>query len=312
MMSIEQRNAQKLYNLINIANINNKNRDIYFFIKCNVKVLLNKIKISSKDLEILSGHMTAFTTELKTSKWDLGHFDAKKYEKFLNDFFDKVDFRKVDTEFMFKCRDLLEISPIKNVLYTKRMEFFDKKLPKIGTEIESQNINNINNKQDNNKINNNLINNSNNTNNYTFINNNINNNTNIHTQKPINQNQPVNPFENMTQSSNPYLAMNNGGVSPYQQEIIINNTNITNVNEINNNNDKILLNSIPKNNQNPVVDINSPYNYGYTKKIIPEEMKSKILKELKFISDDIVNNKIDNCKQHSIAALLYFKQIFPE
>ena len=256
--------------------------------------------------------MTAFTTELKTSKWDLGHFDAKKYEKFLNDFFDKVDFRKVDTEFMFKCRDLLEISPIKNVLYTKRMEFFDKKLPKIGTEIESQNNNNINNKQDNNKINNNLINNSNNTNNYTFINNNINNNTNIHTQKPINQNQPVNPFENMTQSSNPYLAMNNGGVSPYQQEIIINNTNITNVNEINNNNDKILLNSIPKNNQNPVVDINSPYNYGYTKKIIPEEMKSKILKELKFISDDIVNNKIDNCKQHSIAALLYFKQIFPE
>lgn len=147
-MSIEQRNAQKLYNLINIANINNKNRDIYFFIKCNVKVLLNKIKISSKDLEILSGHMTAFTTELKTSKWDLGHFDAKKYEKFLNDFFDKVDFRKVDTEFMFKCRDLLEISPIKNVLYTKRMEFFDKKLPKIGTEIESQNNNNINNKQD--------------------------------------------------------------------------------------------------------------------------------------------------------------------
>ena len=310
-MSIEQRNAQKLYNLINVANANINNGDIYFFLKCNVKVLLNRIKLSEKDLEILTGHMEAFTTELKASKWDLRHFDAKKYEKFLNDFFDKVDFRKVDTEFMFKCKDILEISPIKNVLYKKRMEFFDKKLPKIGAVIDPQNQNNNNNNTTvNNKINNNanaynnLVNNLLNTNNNTLINN-INNNINNFqnkTNQPANpfQNmaQPVNPFENMTQSSNPYAAMNNAESSPYQQNI-----NITNTNEINNaTNDKIILNS----------KANNQFNYDIKKIIIPEDIKTKILKELKQISDDIVNNKVDNCRQHSVAALLYFKQIIPD
>ena len=131
-ITLEQRNAQKLNNLLNIANLNVKNKDIYFFLKCNVKVLLNKLQLSPKDLEILSGHVSAFSNELTSSKWDLRKFDPKKYQKFLDDLFNKIDFRKVDTEFMFKCKDLLEISPIKDELYKKRMEFFDKKLPKIG------------------------------------------------------------------------------------------------------------------------------------------------------------------------------------
>ena len=42
-----------------------------------------------------------------------------------------IDFKKISTEFMFKCKDLLEISPVKNDLYRRRMEYFDKKLPKI-------------------------------------------------------------------------------------------------------------------------------------------------------------------------------------
>ena len=107
-----------------------------------------------------------------------------------------------------------------------------------------------------------------------------------------------NPFENMNPSSNPYTAINNPEASPYQQEIHINNINEIN----NNNNDKVILNS----------KSNNQYNYGVKKIIIPDDIKTKILKELKQISDDIVNNKVDNCRQHSIAALLYFKQVIPD
>jgi hypothetical protein len=48
------------------------------------------------------------------------------------------------------------------------------------------------------------------------------------------------------------------------------------------------------------------------KKKIPEELKEKIIKELKIVSDDIISGKIDNCRKHSVEALLLLKQIFPE
>ena len=119
IITLELRNAQKLNNLLNMANANVKNRDIYFFLKYNVKIIFNKVQLSPKDSEIISGHISAFTTELSSSKWDLKQFDPKKYKKFLDDLFSKIDFRKVDNNFMYKCRDLLEISPIKDDLYKK-------------------------------------------------------------------------------------------------------------------------------------------------------------------------------------------------
>ena len=192
-ITLEQRNAQKLNNLLNMANLNLKNKDIYYFLKFNVKVLFTKLALSQQDSEILAGHVTAISAELSTSKWDLRQFDPKKYQKFLNDLFNKIDFRKVDTNFMFKCRYLLEISPIKDDLYKRRMEFFDKKLPKVGSNIVAQNINNNN----NNKAFNNLKNTVNMVNLMMNKTNNLqnqpNNNTNI-------QNKPVNPFANMNQT----------------------------------------------------------------------------------------------------------------
>ena len=309
-ITIEQRNAQKLNNLLNIANLNVKNKDIYFFLKCNVKVLLNKLQLSPKDSEILSGHVSAFSNELTSSKWDLRKFDPKKYQKFLDDLFNKIDFRKVDTEFMFKCKDLLEISPIKDELYKKRIEFFDKKLPKIGNNIVIPNNNNNN---SNIKATYN-----------TFGNNETKVNTNVNT---INQTQPVNPFENtntqnnninnvannpnpfepvnpfagMSESSNPYANLNNQP-SPYQQNFENNNPN--------NNTGKTILRSIPHTGLNKV---NNENNIDpYKPKVIPEDIKTKIIKELQSISGDLVNGKIDNCRYHSIEALLYFKQLFPD
>ena len=291
-ITIEQRNAQKLNNLLNIANLNVKNKDIYFFLKCNVKVLLNKLQLAPKDLEILSGHVSAFSNELTSSKWDLRKFDPKKYQKFLDDLFNKIDFRKVDTEFMFKCKDLLEISPIKDELYKKRIEFFDKKLPKIGNNTSIQN----------NNINTNV----NNTINQTqpvnpFENTNIQNNNINNVANSPNPFEPVNPFAGMSESSNPYANLNNQP-SPYQQNFENNNPN--------NNTGKTILRSIPHTGLNKV---NNENNIDpYKPKVIPEDIKTKIIKELQSISGDLVNGKIDNCRYHSIEALLYFKQLFPD
>ena len=333
-MTLEQRNAQKLNNLLNMANLNLKNKDIYFFLKCNVKVLFTKLALSQQDSEILAGHVTAISAELSTSKWDLRQFDPKKYQKFLNDLFNKIDFRKVDTNFMFKCRDLLEISPIKDDLYKRRMEFFDKKLPKIGSNIVAQNINNNNN---NNKAFNNLKNTVNMVNLMMNKTNNLqnqpNNNTNIQ-NKPVNpfanMNQtininntnnfqlnknndlPVNPFADMSPDSNPYMQnAQNFEPSPYNQNVI----NINNTNDINiNNNKKELLRSIAPIGLNKTNTINKGNIFvdPYKPKKIPENIKENIIKELKIISNDIYNGKIESCRQHSIEALLCFKQIFPD
>jgi hypothetical protein len=62
-------------------------------------------------------------------------------------------------------------------------------------------------------------------------------------------------------------------------------------------------------NMNNIKNMNNTQN---TNKKIPEELKEKIIKELKIVSDDIISGKIDNCRKHSVEALLLLKQIFPE
>ena len=143
-ITLEQRNAQKLFNLLNFANQNAQNRDIYFYIKYYIKTMINHLKLSNQDYEQLIEHVKAFTNELTTSNWDIRKFDPNKYDKFLNDFYTKVNFQKIDTDFMFKCKDLLEVSQNKNDLYRRRIAFFDKKLPKI-VPMAKNNINNYNN-----------------------------------------------------------------------------------------------------------------------------------------------------------------------
>ena len=401
-MTLEQRNAQKLNNLLNMANINVKNRDIYFFLKCNAKIIFNKVILSPKDSEIISGHISAFTAELSSSKWDLKQFDPKKYKKFLDDLFSKIDFRKVDNNFMYKCRDLLEISPIKDDLYKKQMNFFDKKLPKIGGNTISENNNMtpktlintakfVNNIKKNNQTNiqnqpvnpfadinignaniNNNINKQNQpvnpfagmnlgSNATTIIDNNINkqnqpqnpfadinlgSNTNIITNNTTKQNQPVNPFEGMTNNN----LNNNNNLTTIQNQPVNNlqgmNQNIININQVNDtnnsmpvnpfanmsdssnpftmnfespanninniNNQNEILHTVPKNELNNMNNNNNMEPNHYKPKQIPDFLKDKIIKELNIISGEIVKGEIENCRIHSVEALLYFKQIFPD
>ena len=285
-ITLEQRNAQKLYNYINVANQFAQNKDIYFYLKYNVKTMINQLKISKQDYEALLGHINVFTNELARSHWEPRQFDPKKYDKFLNDFYGKVDFSKIDTTFMLKCKDLLEISQNKNDLYRRRMEFFDKKLPQFSsnnllrTQIQMKNNNYYNNS----------------------------NNANILTNTQ--SSQPINPFAGINEESNPYGNGQNSpynymGNSPYQQ-----NNNI-------NNNQK--LNAIPPskmndliNNSNNIYGINNNTNFESKKKKIPDDIKARIIKELQMVSEEIVNGKIDNCRKHSVEALILFNKVMPE
>jgi hypothetical protein len=78
-------------------------------------------------------------------------------------------------------------------------------------------------------------------------------------------------------------------------------------NNLNNN-----LNNNMNNNLNNNMNNNTNDKTEYKRKIIPENMKLKIIKELTLVSNEIVNGKIDNCRKHSVEALLLFKQIFPD
>ena len=304
-ITLEQRNAQKLYNYINVADQNVQNKDIYYFLKYSVKTLLNQIKLTKQDHDAIVNLITPFWRELSTSKWEPRNFDPKLYDKFLHDFYNKVDFRVIDTTFMFKCKDLLEISPVKNDLYRRRMEYFDKKLPKItlsstnsqspqpvnpfgGTSVQTSSQQPINP-----------------FNNYNALNT---------SQQPINpfannnfsnpNQKPVNPFEGINNDSDNYGYGNSGPYSyNFNQPIAQNN----NSNNNNNNNEKNFLRAMPPNMQNQ-----NDMNLKNNKKKIPEDIKVKIIKELQLVSENILNGKIEDSRKHSIEAMILFKKVFPE
>jgi len=315
-ITLEQRNAQKLYNYINVANQNVQNKDIYFYMKYAAKTLLNQIKLTKQDHDAITNLINPFLRELSSSKWEIKNFDPKLYDKFLHDFYNKVNFNTIDTTFMFKCRDLLEISPVKNDLYKRRMEYFAKKLPKI--PLGNNNINNNYGNQNNfntpstNTISHQPVN--------PFGGNIVSptsqqpvnpfENTNIPStsQQPINpfasnisstSQQPVNPFEGINNDSDNYGYGNN---SPYSY-----NFNQPPAQNINNNNENNLLRANPPNLQNPNDMI-----INNNKRKIPDDIKVKIIKELQLVSENILSGKIEDSRKHSVEAMILFKKVFPE
>jgi hypothetical protein len=245
-ITLEQRNAKKLYNLLEVANQNVQNRDIYFYLKYYVKTMINQLRMSQKDYEILSGHVNAFSNELASSHWELRQLDPQKYDKFLNDFYNKVDFKKISIEFMFKCKDILEISPVKNDLYRRRMEFFDKKLPKI-----SQFSNTTNTSMQNNNMNFNNNNYMGNNNNYMGNNNNnmMSNNQNIPNDNNMNLMPNNQNFQNINNQNNPnFYNNNNNGNNGSHINIEVHNDN--NYNNQNNNIPNAMINNQNENNNN--------------------------------------------------------------
>ena len=316
-ITLEQRNAQKLYNYINVANQNIQNKDIYFYMKYAAKTLLNQIKLTKQDHDAITNLINPFLRELSSSKWEIKNFDPKLYDKFLHDFYNKVNFNTIDNTFMFKCRDLLEISPVKNDLYKRRMEYFAKKLPKI--PFGNNNINNNYGNQNNfnapstNNISHQPVN--------PFGGNIVSptsqqpvnpfENTNISatSHQPINpfasnisstSQQPVNPFEGINNDSDNYGYGNN---SPYSYNF--NQPPAQNIN--NNNNENNLLRAKPPNMQNP-----NEMNFNNNKRKIPDDIKVKIIKELQLVSENILSGKIEDSRKHSVEAMILFKKVFPE
>lgn len=311
-ITLEQRNAQKLYNYINVANQNIQNRDIYFYLKYGVKTMLNQIKLTKQDHDAITNLINPFLRELSTSKWELKNFDPNLYDKFLHDFYSGVNFNTIDTTFMFKCKDLLEISPVKNDLYKRRMEYFAKKLPKI---LPSNN--NINNNYGNkNNFNSPSI----NTQSHQLANPFAGTNVSSTSQQPVNpfgntnapstSQQPINPFASISQQPvNPFEGINNdsdygyGNNGPYSYNF--NQPTTQNIN--NNNNENNLLRAKPPNMQNPnEVKLNN------NKRKIPEDIKVKIIKELQLVSENILSGKIEDSRKHSVEAMILFKKVFPE
>ncbi len=138
----QQRNAQKLYNYLFLANQFRHIKDIYFYLKYCISIKINDLDLSKDDERKLNAQVTLYTQELNREKWDIHKMDPRVYDKFLNDYLNKINFNKVDQDTLYKCRDFLEID-----LYHRRMEFFNKRLPP-----ESNNNINLNNDNKNGAI----------------------------------------------------------------------------------------------------------------------------------------------------------------
>jgi hypothetical protein len=146
----EQRNAQKLFNYIGVANnIKDKYINIYFFLKYYAFDKSFKLKLPTSDTKKINQFMKYFNEELKNSKWDIKNFKLIEYQQFLEYFYSTINFQNIDLNNLFLCRDLQEIIAL-DELGKKRMQYFDKKLEKFQKDInESQNQNKENQNESN-------------------------------------------------------------------------------------------------------------------------------------------------------------------
>ena len=168
----EQRNAQKLYNYIGIANnIKNMSLNVYFFLKNYAFNKAINMKLPQSENKKINDLMNHFYNELRNSGWDSRKMSLNEYNSFLEYFYSTMDFNTIDLNNLFLCRDLLEVIPLDD-LGKQRMEYFNKKIEKFKTENndnhENQNNNNTSQKDNKNK-------NQNNNNNIVNINQNDNN-----------------------------------------------------------------------------------------------------------------------------------------
>jgi hypothetical protein len=294
LQGVEKRNAQKLKNYINVANSNVHNKDIYYFLKINAKRMFHSLKLFPQDYEEISGHISAFAQELAVSKWDINLMNPKRYEDFLNEFYKNVNFNDIDAEFMLECKDLLEISPLKNDLYKRRMDYFNKFLPikmkgPNPPTTNTQNKNNI-----------------------------IKQKTNLPKPKPNPIIQQTNNVNNVNSAPvNPFEAINNANSDPYSN--LYGNPYGDNNNTVSIEGNQGNMNEPMQNNalrgQNNNMNYDNMYNQGGSfsmEKKIPVDLKNKIINELKKCSDEIGLGKIENSKKHAVEVLLLFKQVFPE
>ena len=279
--TIEKRNFLKIFNHLNFANQNKNNKDIYYYIKYIVTLEIDDLQFAPEDKNKLITHRDSIKNEILNAGFDISKFDPTKYSQLVSDYLNKLDFRKVDTDNMYKCKDLLEIDVIKNDLYNKRMDFFNKRLPPTFQNsynpITYERVFNPNNSQNNNNVN--------------------------------NTKQPVNPFD----------GINYGNNSPYGNYTQVNNSNNNtnnNYNNPNNYNNTNNINNTNNNNYNNYNNTNNNYNnnnFVMNKKVmISEDLKNKIIEELRLCGDELNNGRVDKSQKHGLDAVLLFNQVFKD
>ena len=90
----EQRNAQKLFNYIGVANsIKDKYINVYYFLKNYAFSKSLKLKLPPPDEKKIIQFMKFFNEELKNAKWDIKHFKSIEYQQFLENFYSKKIFK---------------------------------------------------------------------------------------------------------------------------------------------------------------------------------------------------------------------------
>ena len=274
----EQRNAQKLYNYIGIANnIKNMSLNVYFFLKNYAFNKAINMKLPPSDNKKINDLMNHFYNELRSTGWDSRRMSLNEYNSFLEYFYSTMDFNTIDLNNLFLCRDLLEVIPL-DELGKQRMEYFNKKIEKFKKENNDKNDNKYNNNENkNDNLNNKKNENSNNNKNQNL--NQINKKENNYfREQNINQNDNNDNYQNLKNID--ILDMNK--VFGYQSN-----------NDQNNNNEKI---NKEKNNLNKDENKieNDKNNHQISKEInIDNKLdidKKNVNKFPKLVKTELINN----------------------
>ena len=328
---------KKFYDLINAANANNNNVNIYMFIKdCAFRFVfehMNSIDENNK-INIQSLYYN-FQKECQQNNWNFYNFNPNEYLNFIENFYKKINFDSCQISMLHATRSLTEILSYINKLDNlamQRIEYLNKKIESKQENNNNNNNHNYNqqnsnyynqNQQNNNNNNNHNFNNqnSNNFNNNNFNNNNFNNNNNNFNNNNYNNN-------NNNYNNNNFNNNNN-----------YNNNNFNNNNNYNNNNNNFNNNNNYNNNNNINNNMNfSPSNiqpntqigqyYQYNPRNVPKlvnlnlfhfpiskrdpnylNLKEIIFQHIEYANLEFDYHKIDKGREHLEAAVYYLNNI---
>ena len=280
-MSKEQRrNANKLTNLLETAKKYNKNRNIFLFIKWNIIQEMKKnIDLTKEDRNKFNVAAGLAEGEMKVYNWSVEKMVPKEYDDFLEYYYKTINFKAANLDLLYKCKDLLDISPVKNDLYNKRIDYFVKRIGLLEKkQIENQGNGNVREHNQNMNVNDSKV-----KDNNDRLNNNCSNKSgNILNNKNSNNSNNILTFDNY---------VNNNKNDAFNKRTLFKSVMVPSV--INRNN--IALNKQNENKMN--------------KDFYMEKIKNDLINQLISARNDISNDKIENTKNYIERVLIKLREI---
>ena len=120
--------------------------NIYFFLKDCGFQFIYKINGNQFPTDEVKNMFNTFQTEMSQAQWQRNRINRAEYQQFLEDFFKKVDFNKVDLESCEIMKLLTENNSVfgnVDTLTNQRIDYFNKKIQKLRGN-PSMNTNTIN------------------------------------------------------------------------------------------------------------------------------------------------------------------------